>query len=411
MRKSSSWRTIKIKELSAGNRPAVKAGPFGSALKKECFVPSGYKVYGQEQVIRGNAQYGDYYISEDKYNKLKSCSVLPGDVLVSLVGTAGRVLVIHEDDAKGVINPRLLRLSLDTNQILPEYLKLFFEDTKTTRLLKRWSQGGTMDVLNTGMVENLKIHYPPLPDQNAIVDLFSTWDEAIKKIEKLIEVKEKRFKWLLNELIGKPASEGQEGWRKVKLGEICIPITRKNSIGETNVLTSSARHGLISQLHYYKKSVSGADLSKYYLLRNGDFAYNRSSANGYPFGAIKRLEKCNQGVLSTLYLCFSIVSENECLSDYLLAVFEASVLNRGLRAVCQEGARSHGLLNITKSDFFDLGFYLPIIENQKLIAGVLTTAKEEIDLLKKIAERYRDQKQGLMQKLLTGQWRVKLEGA
>lgn len=128
----------------------------------------------------------------------------------------------------------------------------------------------------------------------------------------------------------------------MRLGEICSPVTRKNSENNTNVLTSSAETGLINQLEFYNKSVSADNVTGYYLLKKGEFAYNRSAAKGYPYGATKRLDRYDKGVLSTLYLCFALKPSSPCESDFLLHLFESGAVNRELRAVCQEGARSHG---------------------------------------------------------------------
>ena len=100
-------KSIALKELGESNKPAIKAGPFGSSLKKEFYTNKGYKIYGQEQVIRGDVSYGDYYISEEKYTQLKSCMVQPGDLLISLVGTVGKILLIPENAEKGIIKPTL----------------------------------------------------------------------------------------------------------------------------------------------------------------------------------------------------------------------------------------------------------------------------------------------------------------
>jgi type I restriction enzyme S subunit len=107
-----SWNQFLLANLGVDGRATIKAGPFGSALKKEFYIAKGYKIYGQEQVISGDPFYGDYYIDQEKYKKLQSCSVERGDLLISLVGTIGKVLVIPEGAEPGIINPRLLRISL-----------------------------------------------------------------------------------------------------------------------------------------------------------------------------------------------------------------------------------------------------------------------------------------------------------
>jgi type I restriction enzyme S subunit len=107
-----SWAFCSLEQIRANRPHAIKAGPFGSALTKNCYTPSGYKIYGQEQVIRADAEYGAYYISEEKFQELKSCAVASGDLLFSLVGTIGKVLVVPDTFAKGIINPRLVKISL-----------------------------------------------------------------------------------------------------------------------------------------------------------------------------------------------------------------------------------------------------------------------------------------------------------
>ncbi len=102
------WEVRELESLGTGTIPSIKAGPFGSALTKDTYVPMGYKVYGQEQVIRGDHLYGNYFISIDKFRQLESCAVRPGDILLSLVGTAGKVLVVPENAPPGIINPRLI---------------------------------------------------------------------------------------------------------------------------------------------------------------------------------------------------------------------------------------------------------------------------------------------------------------
>lgn len=265
--------------------------------------------------------------------------------------------------------------------------------------------GSNYPAVNSSDVANLKFSIPKSPsERQTIADLLSTWDEAIEKTERLIKAKEKRFKRLLNDLIHQGRSN--HTWKGFNLSDLCSPVSRKNIENNTNVLTSSAQYGLVSQLEYYNKSVSADNVTGYYLLKKGEFAYNRSSAKGYPYGATKRLDRYQKGVLSTLYLCFALRPEAPCESDFLLHLFESGAVNRELRAVCQEGARSHGLLNITKADFFGVKLFLPSQEQQQKIQSALNAAQEEIDLLKELAGKYKAQKRGLMQKLLTGEWRV-----
>lgn len=269
------------------------------------------------------------------------------------------------------------------------------------------TSGSKMPRADWNVVSGIPCLVPSLSEQIAIADMLSIWDEAIETTQRLMTAKKQHFKQLLKDLIHRGRMDHE--WKGYSLGELCYPISRKNTENDTNVLTSSAQNGLISQLDYYNRSVSAENVTAYYLLKKGEFAYNRSSAKGYPYGAIKRLDRYKQGVLSTLYLCFALKPEAPCESDFLLHLFESGAANRELRAVCQEGARSHGLLNITKSDFFGIKIFLPNQEQQKRIQHSLNTAQSEINLLKQLIDKYKTQKRGLMQKILTGQWRIKPE--
>ena len=131
------WKTISITQAIVQRKNALKAGPFGSALKKECYVPSGYKVYGQEQVIANNENIGNYYIDEEKYQELISCAIAPHDILISLVGTVGKVLVLSDNCLPGIINPRLIKVTLDEKIMMPYFFKYYFESAYLKSLYKK----------------------------------------------------------------------------------------------------------------------------------------------------------------------------------------------------------------------------------------------------------------------------------
>ena len=167
------WKWVFFDEIAELIPNAIKAGPFGSTLKKSSYVKKGsntYKIYGQEQVLRQNHKFGDYYINEDKYRKLKSCKVKPGDILISLVGTIGKVLILPKDCEDGIINPRLVKLSLDKRIIKPECIKYLLNSISAKTYFKFSSHGGTMDILNLTIIKSLPIPLPPLKEQIKILD-------------------------------------------------------------------------------------------------------------------------------------------------------------------------------------------------------------------------------------------------
>ncbi len=188
-------------------------------------------------------------------------------------------------------------------------------------------------------------------------------------------------------------------WKDVELKNYFSRLTRKNNERNTNVLTISAQHGLISQQEFFNKSIASEDKSNYFLLERGDFAYNKSYSAGYPFGAVKSLEKYDKGIVSPLYICFKKTTENKC-PDYFLQYFEAGLANKEICSVAQEGARNHGLLNISTEDFFKIKIVVPPLAEQLKIAEILCKQDKIISLKQKLLEQKQQQKKWLMQKLL-----------
>jgi len=139
---------------------------------------------------------------------------------------------------------------------------------------------------------------------------------------------------------------------------------------------------------------------------NGEFAYNKSYSGNYKFGAFKRLDRYDSGVVSPLYICFAPTANNKC-PDFYMHYFESSLLDREIKAIAQEGARNHGLLNIGVNDFFSMRLPVAPMGEQLAISEILTAADREIELLTRELEQQKLVKKWLMQQLLTGKKRVK----
>ena len=202
------WKWVLITDLVEKNKNALKAGPFGSSLKKQFYVKRGYKIYGQEQVISGNPFYGDYYVNEDKYQELSSNKIRPFDILISLVGTVGKVLILPENCVAGIINPRLIKVSLDTNVYLPKFFKLYFESSTVKSFYSSKAQGTTMDVLNLSIIKRINFPLCPISEQKAIVAEIESRLSICDKIEESIEKSLKQAESLRQSIL-KKAFEGK----------------------------------------------------------------------------------------------------------------------------------------------------------------------------------------------------------
>lgn len=171
-------------------------------------------------------------------------------------------------------------------------------------------------------------------------------------------------------------------WKYKKFHELFDRITERNNRKNDNVLTISAQDGLVAQNQFFNKIVASENKSNYYFIQKGDFAYNKSYSKGYPFGAFKRLKNYDQGIVSPLYICFR--GKSNIITDFYEQYFESGYFNREINSIAQEGARNHGLLNMSLSDFYNTKLIYPTILEQKKIADILSTWDEAIDLQNKL---------------------------
>jgi type I restriction enzyme, S subunit len=190
-------------------------------------------------------------------------------------------------------------------------------------------------------------------------------------------------------------------WRWARIGEHFRRVTRKNTAGIGRVLSASGQHGLVDQVEFFNKRVAAKDVSGYFHLKRGEFAYNRSSMTGYPYGATKRLDRYEDGALSTLYLCIGLRPGAGITSDFAVQLFDSRQLDTELRPIARVGARAHGLLNVTPADFMEVSFPLPPLPEQKKIAAILSSVDEAIQATQAAIEQTRRVKEGLLQDLLT----------
>ena len=192
-----------------------------------------------------------------------------------------------------------------------------------------------------------------------------------------------------------------DAWEQRKLGELVDRVVRKNINNESTLpLTISAQYGLVDQITYFNNRVASRDVSNYYLVLNGEFAYNKSTSDGYPFGAVKRLDLYEKGVLSTLYIVFAPKKEQQIDSDYLTVFFDTDRWHKGVAERAAEGARNHGLLNISAEDFFDIDLSVPkdIVE-QKQIGAFIRQLDHLITLHQRKFEKLTNVKKSMLEKM------------
>ena len=191
-----------------------------------------------------------------------------------------------------------------------------------------------------------------------------------------------------------------EPWKAESLSDFAERVTRKNTNNETSLpLTISSKDGLVDQVSYFNKTVASKDMSGYYLLKNGEYAYNKSYSVGYDFGSIKRLDRYDMGALSTLYICFALKKHD---SDFVKAYFDSLKWYRGIYMISAEGARNHGLLNVPTDEFFDTKHYIPRdLSEQRKIADFLIALDRRIEAQQSLVDNLKKYKRGLLNKIFS----------
>lgn len=324
----------------------------------------------------------DSYISREVYEEFRRLYPYPevGDTLISVVGSIGRTAEYTGKD-EYFQDSNVVWLKTD-GSINKKFLKISYQ------VIKWLIEGSTVKHLYNDNILRSEIVMPVSQiEQAKIAEFFEELAQLITLHQRKCDETKKLKKCMLQKMFPKEGEKVPEirfsgftgDWKQRKLGEIVNRITRKNSklISELP-LTISAQQGLIDQNEFFDKRVASKDVSGYYLIKNGEFAYNKSTSNDAPWGAIKRLDRYENGVLSTLYIVFEIKDETLVNSDFLVAYYSTNLWHKGIHEIAAEGARNHGLLNIAPTDFFKTKLKLPAdIEEQKEIGEYF----KKIDLL------------------------------
>lgn len=356
-----------------------------------------------EGVIRHGQDYDKFYPYDIK--TLEKYKVKTGDIVIPMDGSVGRnIAMVSCEEDNYLLIQRVARLRVKDYPIQLIYQQIFsqrFKDYATGEKV-----GAVIAHISQKQIECFPIYLPPTSEeQQKIAGVLSEIDVLISAQELKVEALKEKKMSLVQQLFPKQDETiprlrfpgFTEEWGEKKLSEVFNRLTEKNSEDNKNVLTISAQFGLISQLEFFKKSVSASDVTGYYLLHKGDFAYNKSSSQGKPVGAIKPLKLYDKGVVSTLYICFRCKDPNAI--GFWEQYFDAGIFDKEIMSIAQEGARNHGLLNVPTNNFFDLIVKMPQPDEQHKIAECLSSLDDLIVSESAKLDSLRDHKKGLMQKL------------
>jgi len=343
------------------------------------------------------------FISDEADRIMKRSSLHEGDILMTITGNVGRVCQIPKGFPKANINQHIARIRVRNDYSEKDYIFQYLKQEKIAKDYLKITTGQAYPQISLEQVRNTSIPLPPLPEQKAIAQVLSTADAALHTTEKLIAQKELRKKWLMQQLlIGKKRLKGFEGEVKLKLVEQYLKeISERNKeLKVSNVLSVTNSKGFINQADQFDRVVASEDATNYKIVRKGQFAYNPSRVN---VGSLDLLRCFESGILSPMYVVFE-TDKSQLLPDYFYYQLKTQWFYGHIPMFVQGSVRD----SLSFDGLCSMKFFIPSIEEQTAIAQVLQAADKEISLLKAKAEKLRKQKKGLMQVLLTGKVRLKI---
>lgn len=320
--------------------------------------------------------------------------VVKDDLLFVRTGaTVGKSYLYHKSDGDVYFAGFLIRFHiLNAN---PKFVFLQTQTPSYWNWVKSVSMRSGQPGINAEEYKKLPLILPPLDVQGAVIEFIEQWDTAIEKTEALIDAKERQFEWLVTRLINK------SGHKKKQISNFVEEVSKRNRGTEIERVLSVTNHsGFVLPEDQFERRVASANVTNYKVVQQGQYAYNPSRIN---VGSIARLDKWSNGVLSPMYTVFKL-DETVVDSDYFLHWLSSSEAKQRIKKSVQGSVRE----TVNFGNLGAIPIRLPDLSVQQNISDTLNTAKQEITLLKKLADQYRTQKRGLMQKLLTGKWRINL---
>jgi type I restriction enzyme S subunit len=343
-----------------------------------------------------------HFVERERYEQDKHIQIENGSILITKDGTLGKVAYVQGLSMPATLNAGVFNVEIkDETEADNKYLFQYLKAPFLMDYVDKKSTGGTIKHLNQNILVDFPVLMPSKAEQEAIGVYFERLDNLITLHQRKYDMLQKVKKSMLEKMFPKNGSKVPgirfagftDDWEQRKLGDIVERITRKNENLESILpLTISAQYGLIDQNEFFDKRIASKDVSGYYLVRKGEFAYNKSTSSDAPWGAIKRLDRYESGVLSTLYIVFRIPDEEKIDSDYLVTYYNTDLWHKGVQAIAAEGARNHGLLNIAPVDFFETTVSMPQdIEEQRKIGAyfknldcLITLHQRKLEKLKKL---------------------------
>ncbi|KAA9372086.1 restriction endonuclease subunit S [Lactobacillus mulieris] len=389
------WKKVKLGQI-ADVRDGTHESP-------KYVSQNGYPLITSKNLENGTINFDDIsYISKKDYEEINKRSLVEkNDILFGMIGTIGNVAIVKKSGF-AIKNVALIK----SNSEIPSInLIQIIQSDIFKKYTNRLNSGNSQKFISLGDIRKFDFKMASKSENMLISKLFKKVDTLLSLQQRKLELENQLKQFNLQNLFSdeqrlypKVRFRGfDEPWKKVKLGRNVKRIRRKNKNLETNIpLTISAQFGLVDQRDFFGRVVASENLANYILLKRGEFAYNKSYSKEAPYGSIKRLEKYNEGALSTLYIAFTPENIN---SDFLKAFFDTTKWYSHIVQVSTEGARNHGLLNISPQDFFEMSITIPKSDEQNNISRIYNLMNSLLSLQQQDINTTQQLKQFLLQNL------------
>ncbi len=395
------WKVLELKELIDKKRTIR----YGIVQPGEYDQNGRYMIRGQDYSFGWVEPENLFKVSDVIESKYKNARLKKGDIILTIVGAGTGTVAIVPDWLDGAnCTQTTARIAIEPCIADSLYCYYFLSSEKGKKLTYQNIKGGAQPGLNCGDIENFEVILPPLPEQKAIAQVLSTADGAIHNTEKLIAQKELRKKWLMQQLLtGKKRLKGFGGeWKEIHIRDVAKEVSIRNkSDKQLTVLSCTKYDGLVPSLEYFGRKIFADDVSTYKIVPKNHFAY---ATNHIEEGSIGYQKILDEALISPMYTVFK--TDKTVNDDFFYKLLKSHPL------VYQYQNRMEGSIDrrggLRWDGFSIIKIKLPSYEEQTAIAQVLQTADKEINLLKAKAEKLREQKKGLMQVLLTGKVRLKI---
>ncbi|HBC3949547.1 TPA: restriction endonuclease subunit S [Vibrio parahaemolyticus] len=408
----SGWCFKKLSELACSSKNSFAIGPFGSDLVMSDYRDEGTPIVFVRDIKRGAFNWvSNTFVDIEKAKSLKAHSVKAGDITITKMGLPPGIAAVYpESMPDGIVTADIIRLRLDTANYDASFICLLLNSYDVSKQVKLRTAGQTRPKLTLKDYKSIGVCLPKLDEQRKIAKILSTWDKAVATTEQLIETSKQQKKALMQQLLtGKKRLVNPETgkvfedeWEKTHLKPLLVEEKSRNKDNRvTRVLSVTNHSGFVLPEEQFSKRVASDNISNYKVVKKGQFGYNPSRLNVGSFACLKQF---NEGVLSPMYVVFS-TDDTKLQKEYLSYWMQSNEAKQRVKNSTQGSVRE----SVGFDALCSFPFILPTLDEQNKVISVLTAADKEIEVLEAKLAYFKQEKKALMQQLLTGKRRVKVE--